>query len=310
MRRRVSPVLALTLSGLLSAASLGLGGCGRPESVADRQFAEMREQVTKLEAETDKLDRSMGPLEAAGADEKLPRTEPAGPGVPAPSIATNARVVQLGGPSEADPADPNDPGARPDIKLTGVAGAAPSRPRASKSNGRVRIDESDPSEPRPESVRSSALDPDAKKAYETALAQVQAHQYDRGLEGLNAFLVRWPDHPYAENAMYWRGEAYFAQGEYLRAAEQFDAVVARFGSGSKAPDALLKVGMCHDRLGASGRAREYWDRLKREYPRSDAAKRIPPAARDAAPGNRAGSGDNSGAREDSVPDRKGPKENR
>lgn len=309
MRCRVSPVLGLTLPWLLSAASLVLGGCGRPETVADRQFAEMREQVTKLEAETDKLDRSMGPLEAAGADEKLPRTEPAGTGVPA---APNARVVQLGGPSEADPADPNDPGARPDIKLTGVAGASPSRPRAGKSNGRVRIDESDPSQARPvpETARSSALDPDAKKAYETALSQVQARQYDRGLEGLNAFLVRWPDHPYAENAMYWRGEAYFAQGEYLRAAEQFDAVIARFGSGSKAPDALLKVGMCHDRLGASGRAREYWDRLKREYPRSDAAKRIPPAARDSAPGNRTGSGDNSGAREDSVPDRKGPKENR
>ena len=153
MRCRVSPVLGLTLPWLLSAASLVLGGCGRPETVADRQFAEMREQVTKLEAETDKLDRSMGPLEAAGADEKLPRTEPAGTGVPA---APNARVVQLGGPSEADPADPNDPGARPDIKLTGVAGASPSRPRAGKSNGRVRIDESDPSEARPvpETARS------------------------------------------------------------------------------------------------------------------------------------------------------------
>jgi tol-pal system protein YbgF len=306
MRHRESPVLGVVLCGALSAASLMLGGCGRPESVADRQFAEMREQVTKLEAETDKLDKSMGSLESAGADETLPRTASAGSGIAA---APPTRVVQLGGPSEADPADPNDPSARTEIKLTGVAGSAPSRPRASKSNGRARIEESDPSDVRTDGPRSSALDPDAKKAYETALAQVQAHQYDRGLEGLNAFLVRWPDHPYAENAMYWRGEAYFAQGEYLRAAEQFDAVVARFGSGSKAPDALLKVGMCHDRLGASQRAREYWDRLKRDYPRSDAAKRIPPAARDAAPGARSTSGDNSGAREDTV-DRKGPKENR
>src|SRR4029079_18735642 len=94
--------------------------------------------------------------------------------------------------------------------------------------------------------RSSALDPEAKKAYETALAQVQGKQYDRGLEGLNAFLVRWPDHPYAENAMYWRGEAYFAQGEYLRAAEQFEAVLARFAAGKKEADALFKHGMCHE----------------------------------------------------------------
>lgn len=306
MRPRVSPVLGLTLCAALSAACVALGGCGRPESVADRQFAEMREQVTKLEAETDKLDRSMGPIEAVGADDKLPPSQGSTKGVPALSPA---RTVQLGGPSEAEPADPNDPSARPEVRLTGVGGAAPSRPRSGKSNGRVRIDDTDTPDARPEGARSSALDPDAKKAYETALAQVQARQYDKGLDGLNAFLVRWPDHPYAENAMYWRGEAYFAQGAYLRAAEQFDAVIARF-NGSKAPDALLKLGMCHDRLGSSARAREYWDRLKREYPRSDAAKKIPPAARDASPGNRTGSGDNSGAREDSVPDRKGPKENR
>lgn len=204
-----------------------------------------------MQADHDRFDQRLGALEVAVADEKSPRAESTntgtGPAAPA------ARVVQLGGPSEAEPADPNDPGARPDIKVTGVPGAAPSRPRAGKS-GRARIEESDSGGVRSDGVRSSALDPDAKKAYETALAQVQGKQLDRGLEGLAAFLVRWPDHPYAENAMYWRGEAYFAQGEYLRAAEQFEAVIARFG-GNKAPDALLKIGMCHDRLGASQRAR-------------------------------------------------------
>ena len=316
MRLRGSPLVGFTLCAALLAAAPMLGGCGRPETAADRQFAEMREQVTQLEAQTDKLDRSMGPLESVAPEDKLPISptpvspSAAGGGAVGPGPQPPSRVVQLGGPSEADPADPNDPSARPDIKLTGAAGAAPSRPRSGKSNGRMRVDDaSDAPDVRPDTpARSSALDPDAKKAYETALAQVQAHQYEKGLDGLNAFLVRWPDHPYAENAMYWRGEAYFAQGEYLRAAEQFDAVIARF-NGSKAPDALLKLGMCHDRLGSSQRAREYWERLKRDFPRSDAAKKIPPAARDAAPGNRAGSGDNSGAREDTV-DRKGPKENR
>lgn len=120
------------------------------------------------------------------------------------------------------------------------------------------------------------LDPEAKRAYEAALAQVQGKQYDRGLEGLSAFLAKWPDHPYAENAMYWRGEAYFARGEYLRAAEQFEAVLSRF-NGNKAPDALLKIGMCHERLGAGERAKEYWERLRREHPRSEAVKRIPSA---------------------------------
>ena len=294
MRGRVPSGIGFSLC----AALVALAGCARPETAADRQFAEMREQVSKMEAENDKLDQRLGAVEDAIADDKSARADKSAATPPAPA----ARVVQLGGPSDSDAADPNDPAARPDIRVTGVPGAAPMRPRAGKSGGRARIEESDPGL-RPDGPRSSALDPDAKAAYETALAQVQAKQYDRGLEGLNAFLVRWPDHPYAENALYWRGEAYFAQGEYLRAAEQFESVLGRPGSGNKAPDALLKLGMCHDRLGASQRAREYWDRLKNDYPRSDAAKRIPAAGRKT-------SGTSTGAREDSSPDRKGPKENR
>ena len=265
--------------------------CAHPEAASDRHFAEMREQVTRMQADHDRFDQRLDALEVATADEKALPTEAPRGGSPAAGGA--ARVVQLGGPGDGDGADPYDPEARPDIRVTGAAGGISTRPRAGKSNARSRAEEPELPGGRPDVTRSSALDPDAKAAYETALGQVQAKQFERGLEGLNAFLARWPDHPYAENATYWRGEALFGQGEYLRAAEQFDAVLARFGSGKKAPDALLKLGMCHDRLGSSQRAREYWDRLKTEFPRSDAAKKIP-----------------TGGRETSPSSPKGPKENR
>jgi TolA-binding protein len=53
----------------------------------------------------------------------------------------------------------------------------------------------------------------------------------------------------------------------------------------------LKLGMCHERMGDPARAQQDWDRLKQDYPRSDAAKKIPSHA----------------AREDRS---KGPKESR
>lgn len=243
-----------------------------------------------MQADHDKFDQRLGALEVAVADEKsggqtivAPNPSPG----PAGAAGAPARSVQLGGPPDPEAADPNDPGARPDIRVTGQAGSSVIRSRSSKVNARGRVEDSDSSSlggGRSDSARPSALDPEAKRAYEAALAQVQGKQFEKGLEGLTAFLVRWPDHPYAENAMYWRGEAYFAQGEYLRAAEQFEAVMARFGGGSKGPDALLKLGMCHDRLGAPQRAREYWDRLKADYPKSDAAKRIPQTARESTKG--------------------------
>jgi tol-pal system protein YbgF len=182
--------------------------------------------------------------------------------------------VQLGqGEDDAQSDDPDSPTARPEIRLEGSHIAAPRPLRSRTGRGRDR-DDSSSSVP--------AVDPDAKRAYDAALAEVDAKRYDRALESLSAFLTRYPDHPYAENATYWRGECYFAKGEYLRAAEQFEAVVTRY-SGNKAPDALLKMGMAHDRLGSPDRAREYWDRLRRDYPRSEAARRIPGGSRAAGP---------------------------
>jgi len=121
----------------------------------------------------------------------------------------------------------------------------------------------------------SALDPEAKKAYDAALALVNNKQYALGLDAFAGFMLRYPDHPYVANAMYWRGECYFAQGEYMRAAEQFDGVVARFPLGGKTPDALLKLGICQQKLQNPQKAQTYFEKLTREWPRSDAARRIP-----------------------------------
>ena len=79
----------------------------------------------------------------------------------------------------------------------------------------------------------------------------------------------------------------------MRAAEQVEAVLARFAmTGAKAPDALLKLGMCQERLGAHDRATEYFNRLRAEYPRSEAVKKIPQT------------------QDRAAVDRKGPKESR
>ena len=123
----------------------------------------------------------------------------------------------------------------------------------------------------------SAFDAEARRAYDSALGLVNAHQFDRALDALAAFLVKWPDHPNADNAMYWRGECYFAKGEYAHAAEEFEGTIARFPFGNKVPDALLKLGLCHQKLGNAPKAKAYFDRLQRDFPRSEAARRVPGA---------------------------------
>lgn len=284
-RSSVTPIVCVL--GLFS-----ITACSHPESAADRHAADMSEAISSIEGEHDRFDEKQGPLELAaggdkdaGAKSTAPKSAGSAKGAPQPP----ARVVQLGADAPSGESDdPEDGAARPEIRLVGTGGGSV-RTRG-RSRGRSdRVDEAELSALRTDSP-SSAVDPAAKKAYEDALAEVQSKHFVRGREGLTAFLTRWPDHPYAENALYWRGEAYFGERDYHRAASEFEAVLQRFGSGSKAPDAMLKLGMCHDRLGASQRAREVWDRLKAEFPRSEAARRIPDAGRDSL--------------------KKGPKENR
>ncbi len=165
----------------------------------------------------------------------------------------------------------DDPGPRPLLRAHGVL----------HSKGSDVVEQTMPDETQPtvqtQGPRPSALDPDARKAYDGALALVNSKQYSQALDAFAGFLLKYPDHPYAANAMYWRGECYFAQGEYLRAVEQFEGVVARFPLGGKAPDALLKLGICQQKLQNPQKAQTYFDKLTREWPRSDAVRLIPSA---------------------------------
>jgi tol-pal system protein YbgF len=199
-----------------------------------------------------------------------PPADPALPPVP--------REVVLGAAEDVpdDYADTEDTSPRPVIHVIGS-------PRPGRGSWRAddQVQESgtdDGAGGAAPATQPQALDPAAKRAYDAALSLVTARQYPQALDALAAFLVKWPDHPYADNAMYWRGEAYFARGEYARASEQFEGVLARFPGGNKVPDALLKLGLCAQKAGDPAKAKAYFDRLAQQYPQSEAARRIPSAS--------------------------------
>lgn len=245
---------------LLLAQIAVLAGCAH-EAAAERQLSEMSNTIGKVQVDQDRQNHAF-------MEEPAP-VEPKAVGAKTNANGSQRPVQSLEGSDETAAPDPEDPSARPEIKLQGSGGgrqparkATPTSPRSDES---LRTD----------GPRSSALDPEAKKTYEDGIHLVQSKQFDKAHDVLSTFLTKWPDHPYVENALYWKGECLYAKGEYLRAAEQFEAVVTRYGAGKKGADALLKLGMCHDRLGASDRAHEYWDRLRRDFPRSDVLKKIP-----------------------------------
>jgi tol-pal system protein YbgF len=268
------PVRPFSLAALAVIAGAGIG-CAR--NAEDKQLDAMRAEMEKAREGQDSSDSppSTRPV-SSGPELVVPESYTAPPATPPPPA-----VVQLGDdPSsdEAAEADPQDTTPRPTIRVFGSV-----RSGRGGRNGDDQIEESSPDDRSSPATPPSAIPPEAKRAYDAAMNLVTGKRYDQALDALAAFLVKWPDHPYADNAMYWRGECYFGKGDYTRAAEQFEGVLRRFPASEKAPDALLRLGMAHDKLGHSAKAKECFDRLAQQFPDSDAARRIPAARAAATP---------------------------
>jgi tol-pal system protein YbgF len=121
---------------------------------------------------------------------------------------------------------------------------------------------------------------DAAGEYRAAVELVKTARYDEAVAALRAFIAKYPRHDYADNAQYWLGEAFYAQKDYARALTEFRAVIEVYPHGNKVPDALLKVGYCHQALGQGEKARAVLEQVVSLYPKSEpamlAAKRLEP----------------------------------
>jgi tol-pal system protein YbgF len=252
------------ISWLLGMNLLVAVGCTHQDP-ADRSVEKLRADISKIEAERDRLDQRVGALEAA---EHRRREALASPVPPSSAPARALPVVRVAETEARATSLPPAHGEAPDLDT----GAADLRPILHASGSRDGAERRGSKEGGDDPV---AFSPEAKRDYDAALALARGKQYDKALQALTGFLVRFPDHPLVENAMYWRGECFYATGAFARAVEQFEGLIARFPYGNKAADALLKLGLAQEKVGAKDPAQKTFAELKVRYPKSDAARQIP-----------------------------------
>lgn len=111
-----------------------------------------------------------------------------------------------------------------------------------------------------------------RDSYRTALRLLKERKWDESVHAFSEFLVEHPASALAGNAMYWRGEAYYAQRRYDDAIAEFQSMLSRFPAGDKAADSILKVGLCHLRRGNQAQAKRFFQQVLDQYPSSDAAR--------------------------------------
>ena len=95
---------------------------------------------------------------------------------------------------------------------------------------------------------------------------MKAGKSDEAIAALRAFLKSYPRNDYADNAQYWLGETYYAQGKYRDAVTAYDRVIADYANSAKVPDAYYKRGLSYRELGMKDQAREDFQYVIKTFP--------------------------------------------
>jgi tol-pal system protein YbgF len=123
-----------------------------------------------------------------------------------------------------------------------------------------------PATPRPGQSAAATATGTPRATYDAAFAAINARQYEDAEMGFRQFLQSNPRDRLVPAATYWLGESYFRRNRHKDAAEQYLKVTTEHGRAAIAPDAMLRLGMSLNALGARDQACATYAQLSVKYP--------------------------------------------
>jgi tol-pal system protein YbgF len=112
-----------------------------------------------------------------------------------------------------------------------------------------------------------------QQLYRCGLSLVYARRYSEAIRIFQQFLNSYPQSSLADNALYWTGEAYYAQKQYYQALSYFQQILSRYPQGNKVPDALLKIALSYMSLNRDSEGCQMLNELQYRYPNSEPAQK-------------------------------------
>jgi tol-pal system protein YbgF len=114
-------------------------------------------------------------------------------------------------------------------------------------------------------------EPAETKAYEDALAVFRQGDFATAANVFSDFTRRYPRSGYGVAALFWLGNAQYANRDYKEAIKNFNALLARAPDHARAPESLLSVANCQLELKDTKSARKTLTDVVKSYPQTEAA---------------------------------------
>jgi tol-pal system protein YbgF len=266
----------LPAATLVASCSAGLGRGGDPRYDDLRTLVlEQRRAIEDLRKEQESLRASIDQMEYGRRGAARPAYGPgAGPGGPDDSYWRHPTPPGTGetppdygstvpGAPAVDPRFSSAPGSAlpsgpPPSALAPGAASAPASPPATA-----------PGAPAPtplEGAREAVPAELVGTTYDSAMRQLTSGDHDEAIQSFRNYLHENASSAYADDAQFWIGEAYFRKGQYHRAIIEFNQVSINYGSGDRAPAALLRQAEAFRIVGDRVDARLSLQKVINRYP--------------------------------------------
>jgi tol-pal system protein YbgF len=119
--------------------------------------------------------------------------------------------------------------------------------------------------------REFIADPTESREFEAALVIFRRGDFPAAQAAFAEFIKRYPQSGFRPTALFWLGNAQYANRDYRGAIGNFRAVVASTPDHPRAPEAVLSIANCQIELKDSAGAKRTLDELVKAYPQSEAA---------------------------------------
>jgi tol-pal system protein YbgF len=110
-----------------------------------------------------------------------------------------------------------------------------------------------------------------QRSYDGALDQFKTGSYAAAAGSFQSFVRAYPKSPLAPSALYWAGNAQYAQKDFRGAITTQRQLLATFPDSQKVPDALLNIASCQLELGDAAGTKRSLEEIVAKYPTSEAA---------------------------------------